>query len=223
MSAAREAIVLPALFLSVAFVAGIRPGAEVTVPLPSVFVLLLAVLLMAVLVQSGAFDPGRLINAHRRALANANGVTVMATLLLAAAQLFAVLTPAAGLPRLMLSIYFLVLMLNTLAARPDRVRVLRSLAVTFGAAFLLKYVLLAALSDPADSRMGRAVQLLVDNATLGVIAQDREPAAAGYLAFLAAGLFLVGVWLLPRRSIPGQLVTRSSQRDATGIVVRDER
>jgi hypothetical protein len=223
MSAIREAVVLPALFLSVALVAGIRPGADLTMPLPSVFVLVLAVLLVAALVQSGAFEPGRVVNGHRTGLANANGVTVLATLFLAAAQVFAVLTPAAGLPRLMLSIYFLVLMLNTLASGPDRVHVLRSLAVTFGAAFLLKFVLLASLSDPADSGMGRALQRLVDSATLGVITQDREPPAAGYLAFVAVGLFLVGVWLLPRRSISGPRAARASLDSATEVAVRDER
>ena len=106
----------------------------------------------------------------------------------------------AGLPRLVLSGYFLVLMLNTLAAAPDRVRVLRSLGVTFGAAFLVKYVLLAALSDPAASRVGRALQLLLEGITLGSVSQDAQPEWAGYLSFAAVCLFLIAVWMLPRRA-----------------------
>ena len=47
----------------------------------------------------------------------------------------ALLTPDGGLPRIVLSVYLLVLMLNTLAAGPDRIRVLRSLGVTFAAGF----------------------------------------------------------------------------------------
>ena len=224
MSATREAVVLPALFFTVAFAGGIRPGADLTMPPPPVFVLILAVLLIANLVQSGAFDPARLINPHRSVLANANGVAVLASLFLAAAQLFSVLTPVTGLPRLILGIYFLVLMLNTLAAHPDRVRLLRSLAVTFGAAFLLKYVLLAPLSDPATSRLGRAMQTLFDSVTLGVIAQQPQPASAGYLALMAVGLFLLAVWLLPpREAAPGELVATPRRPVVTGIAVRDDR
>lgn len=207
MTAAREAIVLPALLLTVALVGGLRPGADVLMPPPPLFSLVLSVLLVGVLVQSGACDPARVINAGRRGLANANGAALLAALFLAAAQIFSMLTPEAGLPRLILSVYFLALMLNTLAAGPDRVRVLRSLGVTFGAAFLLKFVMLAALSDPAGSRLGRALQILADGVTLGVVTQRALPASAGYLAFVTVCLFLVAVWMLPRRS-PGTGLVR---------------
>jgi hypothetical protein len=199
MSAAREALVLPILFLTVSLVGGVHPGGASLFPLPSLFALILALLLTGTLVQSGAFDPQRLLNGSRGALANANGVVVLGALFLASAQVFAVLTPDSGLPRIILSIYFLLLMLNTIAAGPDRVRVLRSLAVTFGAAFLLKFVVLDALSDPAASRLGRALQLLLEGVTLGSVSQDVLHPAAGYLAFLTLLLFLIAIWLLPRR------------------------
>ena len=200
MSAAREAIVLPSILLTVAMIGGVRPSGELLVAPPAVFALVLAVLLLGVLVQSGAYDPWATLHAGRPPLARANGVVLLGALVLAAAQLFSLLTPQAGLPRLVLSGYFLVLMLNTLAAAPDRVRVLRSLGVTFGAAFLVKYVLLAALSDPAASRVGRALQLLLEGITLGSVSQDAQPEWAGYLSFAAVCLFLVAVWMLPRRA-----------------------
>jgi hypothetical protein len=211
MTAAREAIYLPVLFLTVTLLAGLRPGAAVMLAPPSLFSLILGVLLVGVLVQSGAFVPVRVMNGSRPALANLNGGVMVAALLVAAAQMFSLLTPDAGLPRVLFSVYFLVLMLNTMAASPDRVRVLRSLAVTFGAAFVLKFIVLDALSDPAGGRLTRLIQVLFEGVTLGTLTQDTQHPAAGYVAFAAIVMFLVSVALLPSS---GQSVSRA-------IVVRD--
>jgi hypothetical protein len=208
MTPAREAIVLPVLLLTVALAGGLRPGASLVLPPPTLFALVLAVLLTGVLVLSGAFDPHRVINAARSTLANANGIVLLGALFMASAQVFSLLTPEAGLPRIVLSVYFLVLMLNTIAAGPDRVRLLRSLGVTFGAAFILKFIVLDALSDPAGGRLGRALQLLLEGVTLGAITQSVQHPAAGYLAFATIGVFFVAIWLLPRRAAAGGLPMR---------------
>ena len=197
MTAAREALYLPVLFLTVALLAGFRPGAAVVLAPPSLFALVLAVLLAAVLIRSGALHPLRVMHASREPLANMNGFTVLATLFLSSAQMFSLLTPDAGLPRILFSVYFLVQMLTTMAASPDRVRVLRSLAVIFGAAFVLKFVVLGAVSDPAGGRLTRVLQLLFEGVTFGTLTQEVHHPAAGYLAFVAIALFLGGVSLLP--------------------------
>jgi hypothetical protein len=197
MSAAREAIHLPLLFLTVALLGSFRPGAPLVFPPPSLFALVLAVLLAGALIRSGALDASRVMNESRGALANLNGFTVLATFFFAGAQTFSLLTPDAGLPRLLFSVYFFIQMLTTMAAGPDRVRILRSLAVTFGAAFVLKFVVLDALSDPAGGRVTRVLQLLFEGVTLGALTQDVHHPAAGYLAFVTVGLFLIGASLLP--------------------------
>jgi len=197
MTAAREAIYLPVLLLTVALLGGLRPGSAVVLMPPSLFSLILGVLLAGVLVQSGAFVPLRVMNASRTALANLNGGVLVAALLVAAAQMFSLLTPDAGLPRVLFSVYFLVLMINTMAASPDRVRVLRSLAVTFGAAFVLKFIVLDALSDPAGGRLTRLLQVLFEGVTLGTLSQDAQHPAAGYVAFAAIFIFLAALALLP--------------------------
>lgn len=213
MTAAREAIVLPCLFLTVALAGGLRPGTQALLAAPPLFALVLALLLVGALVQSGAFDPRRVINPSRSTLANGNGVCILATLFVASAQTFSLLSPASGLPRMLFSVYFLVLMLNTLAAGPDRVRVLRSLGVTFGAAFVLKFVVLDALSDPAPSRLGRALQLLFEGVTLGAVTQEVQHPAAGYLAFGVLVMFFAAVWLLPWRTPSGGALALSERRD----------
>jgi hypothetical protein len=218
MTAAREAILLPCLFLTVTLAGGVRPGEAIALRPPSLFALVLATLLIAALVQSGAFDPRRLIHGSRAGLANTNGVVVLATLFVASAQLFSLMMPHAGLPQVVLGLYFLLLLLNTIAAGPDRVHVLRSLAVTLGAAFILKFVLLEALSDPASSRIGRVLQALFEGVTLGAITQEPQHPAAGYVAFATIGMFLVAVWLLPARpsahrlNAAGALVPRDDTR-----------
>jgi len=222
MTAAREAIVLPFLFLTVALAGGFRPGAQSLFAPPMLFSLVLAVLLVASLVQSGAFDPRRGINPSRSVLANGNGICILATLFAGSAQAFSLLIPASGLPRILFSVYFLVLMLNTIAVGPDRVRMLRSLGMMFGAAFVLKFVVLDALSDPAQGRLGRALQLLLEGATLGAVTQEVQHPAAGYIAFGALAMFLVAIWLLPERTHrDGVLVTgHIGNLDEPGALVR---
>ena len=56
----------------------------------------------------------------------------------------------------------LVLLLNTTAAAPDHVRLLRSLAITFGALFILKFVVLSELSAPGSSRLKGVLQAMLE-------------------------------------------------------------
>jgi hypothetical protein len=200
MTAAREAIYLPVLCLTVTLLGGLRLGTHVVLPLPSVYSLVLALLLLGVLIQSGALAPRWLVDASRSPLQNLNGVVVLAALFVAAAQIFSLLTPDSGLPRVLFCVYFLVLLLNTFAAGPDRVRVLRSLAVTFGAAFILKFVVLEALSAPTAGRVARLLQVLLEGVTLGTLTQEVLHPAAGYLAFFTVVLFLIALGLLPGRA-----------------------
>jgi len=204
VTAAREAITLPLLLLTAALLGGLHPGARIAFVPPPLFCLVLSSLLLAALVRSGALDPTRLMHGSRSPLANANGAVVLAALFAAGAQVCAMLTPSAGLPLFFVSVFLFVLLVNTLVASPDRVRLLRSLAVIFGAGLVLKFVVLAGLAQP-EGRTARVLVALFDAATFGSIAQDPQPAAAGYLAFLTAALYLAAAALLPGspRGMPG--------------------
>lgn len=198
MTVLREAIVLPLLLLTIALVAGARVDARVALLPPSLFSLVLATMLIAALVRSGALAPDRLLHASRSPIANANGAVVLFALFAATAQVLAMLTPRTGLPLLFVDIFLFVLLLNTLVAMPDRVRLLRSLAVTLGSALLLKFVVLAAVSGPAESRLSRVLVALFDAATFGSITQIPEPPSAGYLAFFTVAMYLIAIALLPQ-------------------------
>jgi len=212
MSALREAIVLPLLLLTIALTAGVRLGARVELTPPSLFALILASMLIAALARSGALATDRLLHASRATLANANGAAVLFALFAASAQVLTMLTPRRGLPLLFVDIFLFVLLLNTLAAVPDRTRLLRSLTITLGSALAIKFIVLTALSGPAESRVARVLVALFDVATLGGIAQDPEPASAGYIAFGTVALYLIAIALLPHARVRAvyttELVTR---------------
>jgi hypothetical protein len=199
MTAVREAIVLPVLFLTVLLLGSLRIAGTIVLVPPSPYALLLGLLLVRVVVQSGALAPERLLASDRSALANLNGVVLLATLWIAAAQTIAVLIPDSGVPQLAFGVYFLILLLNTAAASPDRQRLLRSLAVTFGGAFVLKFVVLHGLSAPGEGALKRVLLAVVDGVTAGALVQEVPHPIMAYIALLAPGLFLIGVFLLPRR------------------------
>src|SRR5262249_34212898 len=155
---------------------------------PTPYVLVLGVLLVRVLVESRALAPDQFLSASRSVLANLNGVIALTTLWVAAAQALAVLTPDSGVPRLAFSVFFLIVLVNTAAAAPDRVRLLRSLAVTFGAAFVLKFVVLQGISAAGDAPVKRALLALLDGVTVGVLVQEPTQPVTAYLAFLAVAL-----------------------------------
>ena len=180
MSAVREAVILPLLFLTIGLFGGLDPAAPAPWTPPSLFSLVLAVMVVAALVRSGTLAPDLLMHGSRPMVANANGFIVLLSLFGASAQLLNMLTPRSGLPALIVGVVLFVLLLNTLVMSPDRPRLLRSFAVVTGSA-----------------RTKRVLLALFDVATLGTISQAPLHPAAGYWAFGLVLLFLIGVTLLP--------------------------
>jgi hypothetical protein len=212
MSALREAFVLPLMLLTAMLLASVQPGAALAFAAPPPYALVLATLLVAALVRCGALDPARLMHGARPILANANGAIVLLSLVGAAAAVLAMVTPRSGLPRFFVGAFLLVLLVNTLVARPDRVRLLRSLAVILGAGFLIKFVILAGLSEPGGTTTSRVLVALFDAATFGSIAQEPQPPAAGYLAFAAVTLLLAAAALLPPSRPPRRAELEAAPR-----------
>lgn len=192
-----EACLLPALFLTVLLAGAVRPTGDVSLVAPSLSSLVMATILLVLYVRSGTLAPERLMNSLRSPLANVNGFIVLATTFLASAQVVTLLIPETGLPALMVWIVLTSLVLQAFAIAPDRQRLLRGLLVTFSATFTLKFVLLAAISAPAEGRVSRALQLLFEGITLGGVSQRPANAIEGYVAFGTLALYLVGIALLP--------------------------
>lgn len=213
MTAVREAIVLPLIFLTVTWLGGLEPGASRPWVAASTFSLVLAFLLLGVLSRSGALATEHLLHGTRGPLENANGMMVLLTLFGASAQVVHMLTPRVGLPSLVVSLVMLLMLLNTFVVQPDRRRVLQSLGVVLGSAFVLKFIVLAALAEADGGRTRRVLVALFDLATLGTITQEPITPAAGYLAFVVGVLYLVGIAALPARLVapPAGLVWPSRE------------
>ena len=210
MTAAREAIVLPIMFLTVAGLGGLRLGQTVLLLPPPLISLVLAVMLIGALVRAGAFAPYRLMNAGRSALENLSGLTLLIALFAATAQVFTLVTPERGLLHAVFSICFFVQLATTVAGVTGRRNLLRSLVVLLGSAFVLRFIVLEALYAPDGGMAKRLLTTLVEGASLGSIQYQPAGAATGYVAFITLVLYVIAVILLPPAPARGRLIVRSA-------------
>jgi len=210
MTAVREAIVLPAMFLTVALLGGLRIADNVRLVPPPLIALVLAMLLLAALVRSGALAPDRLMNAQRAPLENVSGVLVLVAVFAASAQIFNLLTPEIGLLHAVFSACFFVQLATTLAGVSGRSNLLRSLVVLLGSALVLRFIVLENLYAPNTGTLKRLLTTLIEGASLGTIDYRPHAAATGYLAFLTVVLYLIGLALLPAGG--GRLNVRALRR-----------
>ena len=211
----RDAFTLPLTFLTVALFGGFRsansPQGMWFLP-PPLIALILAALLIGLLIRTGTLAPDRLMRSDRSALANLSGAIVLATLFAATVQVFNLVTPETGLLHFIFTSFFLLLLWNTLAAQPDRLRLLRSLAVLFGGAFILKYIVLASLYDAQGGWAKRVLLTLLEGVTLGGLQYESPAALTGYVAFFTLALYLIGVMLLPYPMSRRDLLPQISRR-----------
>jgi hypothetical protein len=196
MTAAREALILPGLFLTAALLGGLRIGADVRLIPPPVGALVLAVLAIGALIRSRALIVERFLHPRRSGLENVSGAIVILTLFAAAAQAFNVVTPDAGLLHLLVSVFFVVQLATTLAGVRERLPMLRSLTVLLGSAFVIRYVALESMYAPGRGVMKRVMTALLEGVTLGALEYRPAGPATGYVAFLALALFILGLVLL---------------------------
>ena len=139
---------LPLIFLTVALLGGLRVSADdrafVFFP-PPLITLVLAVLLMLLFVRGGLIELRLWIGANYPPLRNISHIWLLLTLFFASAQAFNSVLPERGLLHWLFSFFFLWTLWNNQFSAFDARRLLRSLVVLFGTAFVLKHMLLASL------------------------------------------------------------------------------
>ena len=217
MSIVREAVVLPLLFLTVTLLGGLRLGSPVRFVPPPLIAIVVGLLTLAALIQAAVLEPRDFIGAHRKPPERTSGVVVLLALGAASVQVFTLLTPDRGLLHLLFGAFFLIQLLTTLAGTSGRTALLRSLTVLFGAAFVLRYIVLESLYAPTGGTLARVLTVLIEGVSLGALQYEPAAPATGYLAFLALGLYLVGLFLLRAPPVGAGLVPRSS---STAAIVR---
>ena len=204
-------VVLPFLFLTVALLGGLRIGAEsrtfifITPPLAT---LLFAVLLMMLLVRGGLIRFHQWVGSDLPPLTNVAHTWMFITLFFASAQAFNAVLPESGLLHWLFSFCFLWTLWNNQFSSFDPPRLLRSLAILFGTAFVLKHILLASLYSPEGGWLKRIAGTLLQGVSLGTLDEPNFAPATGYICFFTLALYVAGLILLG-----------FADRDRAGIVV----
>lgn len=210
-------IALPMIFLTVALLGGLRVSAEDRVFVfiaPPLITLVLATLLMSLFARGGLIDLKAWLSSSRPALENAAHALTLLALFFASAQAFNSVLPERGLLFWLFSFFFLWTLWNNQFASFDARRLLRSLAVLFGTAFVLKHMLLATLYAPEGGWLKRLAGVLLEGVSLGTLDAQAFAPATGYISFFTLALYVAGLVLLPRapeREAAEKLITASAE------------
>jgi hypothetical protein len=219
MTARREALVLPLIFLTVAWLGGLRVGVTIQLVPPPLISLVLGVMLVGTLVNAGVFSAHTVMGAHRTGLENVSGLVVLVTLLAASAQIFNLLTPERGIFHVAFNVCFFIQLATTLAGVKGRRNLLRSLAVLLGSALVVRFVVLEGLYAPDGGIAKRLLTTIVEGASLGTIQYEPAGAATGYVAFLTLMLYIVGIVLLPPAPPRGRLTVRALHAPSSALSI----
>ena len=192
-------VVLPFLFLTVALLGGLRIGAESRTFIfiaPPLVTLLLAVLLMLLLLRGGLLRFHQWVGSDLPPLTNVAHFWMFITIFFASAQAFNSVLPEHGLLHWLFSFCFLWTLWNNQFSSFDARRLLRSLAILFGTAFVLKHLLLASLYSPEGGWLTRMAGTLLQGAAIGTLDAPTFAPVTGYIAFLTLSLYIAGLILL---------------------------
>lgn len=194
-------IFLPVVFLTSALLGGLRlSGADGSFIFlkPSLLCLVFAVILLALFFRAGLISVSGWFSENFPVIKNIANGAVLLSLYAATTQLFNSLIPEQGLPFWIVAFCFFWTLWNNLFADFDVRRLLRSLGALFGLAFVVKYMLLANLTAPAEQSWLRSI---IENPAQGaftwLLDLPRFSPGTGYIQFFAVALYLFGLFLLP--------------------------
>ncbi len=198
-------ILLPLLFLTVTLLGGLRISAAHAFIFvsPPLVTLVLAVLLMLLFVRGRLVELNRWVASDRPPLTNISHGWMLLTLFFASAQAFNSVLPERGLLHWLFSFFFLWTLWNNQFSSFDARRLLRSLTVLFGTAFVLKHILLASLYSPEGGWLKQVAAALLQGASLGTLDAPASAPATGYISFFTLALYVAGLLLLTFQSNGG--------------------
>jgi hypothetical protein len=148
---------------------------------------------MLLLVRGGLLRFQQWVGSDLPTLTNVAHIWMFVTIFFASAQAFNSVLPERGLLHWLFSFCFLWTLWNNQFSSFDARRLLRSLAILFGTAFVLKHMLLASLYSPEGGWLQRVAGTILQGVALD--APSFAP-ATGYIAFFTLALYVAGLILL---------------------------
>jgi hypothetical protein len=191
-------VVLPLIFLTVALLGGLRVSAAEHAFIfiaPPLVTLILAVLLMLLFVRGHLIELRQWVASDYPTLVNASHLVTLLALFFASAQAFNSVLPESGLLHWLFSFFFLWTLWNNQFSSFDARRLLRSLVVLFGTAFVLKHLLLANLYAPEGGWVKRLAGIVLEGVSLGTLDTQAFAPATGYISFFTLALYVLGLFL----------------------------
>jgi hypothetical protein len=209
-------IVMPTILLTVGLLGGLRIDAETRQFIfiaPPLVTLVLAILLGSLFVRAGAINLHQWVNIEQPTLTNVSHLLTLMSLFFASAQVFNSVLPESGLLHWLFSFFFLWTLWTNQFSMFDSRRLLKSLIVLFGTAFVLKHLLVSGLYAPAGGWLRRIASTLLQGIAIDV------PAFApitGYISFFTLALYVVSLLLI------APVIEQPSASALNNLAVREE-
>ena len=195
---ASRVILLPLVFLTVALLGGMRvtpDRAFVFLP-PPLITLVMAALLASLFLRGRLVKLDAWLGSRHGVLVNVSHALTLIALFFASAQAFNSVLPEQGLLHWMFAFFFLWTLWNDQFSPFDPFRLLRSLGVLFGTAFVLKHMILGALAAPGGSWTQRIASAIFQGLSLGTLDIPAVAPATGYISFFTLALYVIGLVLV---------------------------
>ena len=195
-------IVLPTTLLTVVLLGGLRIDVETRHFIfiaPPLVTLLLAVLLILLFMRAGAIELTKWLALDQPMTTNVSHLLTLIALFFASAQAFNSVLPESGLLHWLFSFFFLWTLWTNQFFAFDARRLIKSLSVLFGTAFVLKHLLVSALAAPEGGWLRKLAATLLQGIAIDV---PQFAPATGYISFFALVLYVAGLWLTQPRPRP---------------------
>jgi hypothetical protein len=189
-------IVLPTALLTAGLLGGLRIDGQTrqfVFIAPPLVTLVLAILLGSLFVRAGAIELSRWLDIQQPMRTNVSHLLTLISLFFASAQAFNSVLPESGLLHWMFSFFFLWTLWINQFSNFDPRRLLRSLIILFGTAFVLKHLLVAALYDPQGGWLKAIASTLLQGISVDV---PRFAPITGYISFFALALYVGGLLMI---------------------------
>jgi hypothetical protein len=189
-------IVVPTVLLTAGLLGGLRIDGQTrqfVFIAPPLVTLVLAILLGALFVRAGALELHHWLAIDQPMLTNLSHLLTLMSLFFASAQAFNSVLPESGLLHWLFSFFFLWTLWTNQFSNFDARRLLRSLIVLFGTAFVLKHLLVSALYAPEGGWLRTIASTLLQGISIDV---PRFAPITGYVSFFALALYVAGLMLI---------------------------